>query len=57
MEKSYSEVIGKCFEELAGIIKSRKLKIENNKIELLYFNRKIKIDLTSKKFEGVEDYK
>jgi hypothetical protein len=57
MEKSYSEVIGKCFEELEEIIKRGKLKIENNKIELLYFNRKIKIDLKLKDFEGVEDYR
>jgi len=57
MEKSYSEVIRRGFEELERIIKigSRTFQIENGKIELLYFNKKIKIDLTSKDFEGVED--
>ena len=59
MEKCYSEIIKKCFEELEEIIKSgnKKIPVENNKIELLYFNKKIKIDLTSKNFEGIKDYK
>jgi len=57
MDKSYSELISKCFEELEEIIKSgnKKIPVEDNKIELLYFNKKIKIDLSSKNFEGVED--
>jgi hypothetical protein len=59
MEKCYSEVLKKCFEDLQGVIKSgdKKIQIENNKIELLYFNKKIKIDLKSNNFEGVEDDK
>ncbi|MGB9677490.1 MAG: DUF3786 domain-containing protein [Candidatus Ratteibacteria bacterium] len=52
MSKGYKDLIDKCFEDLKKIIL-----IKGGKIEVLYFNKIVKIDFILKKFEGVDDEK